>query len=396
MLCREEIMEEQEVLEMTKPFPTAGSKTRISKFLMANMTEHKVYVEPFAGSASLFFVKDESEKEVLNDLNLGVVSTYKELKSNAEGLVQYLKGKKWSVSKVRFKSILEWKPLRRRDQAYRHLYLAWNSFSGVGLRPRLTDAVKFDSRARTLIRSGERLKNTVITREDGLACIKKWDSENTFFYIDPPYPEAGIKLYAHDKFAYDINEFATALGKLKGKFILSLNDLPENIKAFKGFHVYRISTGYGETGLTAGNSKEYKEILVSNYPLPNLKSQRGSAIKSVSSINTGESYVSENISPSDVSSLREKMAGLEHDRWSRWMNYLFSQGEDKEDGSFVIPPDKVERWKRQAKTDYGNLEEGEKDSDRKEVDKTLSLLEDEGVSLHVVSYHKNGNDETEE
>lgn len=76
----------------------------------------------------------------------------------------------------------------------------------------------------------------------------------------------------------------------------------------------------------------------------------------------------------DTSALREALADLEHDRWSRWMRYLFTCGTFDSDGAFTIAPDKVTRWWRQMHVGYPLLTEREKDSDRQEADKTLALL----------------------
>lgn len=75
-----------------------------------------------------------------------------------------------------------------------------------------------------------------------------------------------------------------------------------------------------------------------------------------------------------VAELREKLAEQEHDRWSRWMAYLFSKGKMNDDGTWTMPKWAVERWSRQAMLVYGELSEEEKDSDRKEADHTLALL----------------------
>jgi hypothetical protein len=74
-------------------------------------------------------------------------------------------------------------------------------------------------------------------------------------------------------------------------------------------------------------------------------------------------------------SLRELLAIYAHDAWSGWMKYLFAQGHFRADnGSFVISQESVERWTRQMTTRYENLSEAEKDSDRNEADRILSLI----------------------
>lgn len=77
---------------------------------------------------------------------------------------------------------------------------------------------------------------------------------------------------------------------------------------------------------------------------------------------------------------REKLADLCHKQWSGWMKYLFSKCETLPTLSLngdiiVIPTWAVERWKRQINTPYKDLSEEEKNSDRKEADKFIELLE---------------------
>jgi len=72
----------------------------------------------------------------------------------------------------------------------------------------------------------------------------------------------------------------------------------------------------------------------------------------------------------------EAGADLEHDRWARWMQYLFSCCKRNPNGSMTIPPSLAQRWERQCATKYNDLPENEKESDRKEVRKYLPLLEE--------------------
>lgn len=68
----------------------------------------------------------------------------------------------------------------------------------------------------------------------------------------------------------------------------------------------------------------------------------------------------------------EEKADKQHQIWSHWMKYMFSQCDFGlpsvmsaiENGSCIISKDKVERWERQMNTDYKDLTENEKQSDR--------------------------------
>lgn len=75
--------------------------------------------------------------------------------------------------------------------------------------------------------------------------------------------------------------------------------------------------------------------------------------------------------------LREKLAAIEHERWSNWQRYLHGLCvEQPESKNLVIVRTMREHWERQMNTHYDKLTEAEKDSNRKEVDKYLPLLKD--------------------
>lgn len=74
--------------------------------------------------------------------------------------------------------------------------------------------------------------------------------------------------------------------------------------------------------------------------------------------------------------VREKLASYAHRAWSGWMDYLFEKSTLNPDGTVTIPAWAVERWKRQAKTSYADLPEREKDTDRKEADIMLRIVND--------------------
>jgi hypothetical protein len=87
-----------------------------------------------------------------------------------------------------------------------------------------------------------------------------------------------------------------------------------------------------------------------------------------------------NLSDEKKNELKEKLAGLCHKQWSIWMKYLFSKCEVNigygMKKTLVIPDYFVERWLRQMNTDYKDLNEVDKDSDREEADKFIDLVLD--------------------
>lgn len=91
--------------------------------------------------------------------------------------------------------------------------------------------------------------------------------------------------------------------------------------------------------------------------------------------------------------LIEKLADIEHQRWADWQQYLFSKCSLAENEcDLVIPIELVKRWQKQIETDYKNLSEKEKDSDREQVmrywpiissliDETEKQAYEEGLNL---------------
>lgn len=78
--------------------------------------------------------------------------------------------------------------------------------------------------------------------------------------------------------------------------------------------------------------------------------------------------------------LIERLAGYAHNAWAGWMRYLFSKCAPLDwhsalVGMLAIPPESVERWTRQMNTEYADLPEHEKESDRKEATEILKVME---------------------
>lgn len=72
--------------------------------------------------------------------------------------------------------------------------------------------------------------------------------------------------------------------------------------------------------------------------------------------------------------LLEKLSDSEHERWARWQKYLFSRCKPLPMGGLAIDPEDVKHWMRQIETEYSELSEREKDSDRKEARRTIELM----------------------
>lgn len=95
----------------------------------------------------------------------------------------------------------------------------------------------------------------------------------------------------------------------------------------------------------------------------------------------------------------ERVADEVHQVWCMWMEYMFKQGTHKQtthavfgkyspEKVWVMPEDKLERWTRQMKTDYQDLSEEEKESDREIAQKYLDIVLRENVKKDLEKLEK--------
>ena len=72
--------------------------------------------------------------------------------------------------------------------------------------------------------------------------------------------------------------------------------------------------------------------------------------------------------------LMEKLAHHEHARWSDWQKYVHKLCVEDDGQNLVIVRTMKEHWERQIKTDYKDLSDTEKDSDREQVMRYWPLI----------------------
>lgn len=246
-----------------------GGKYQLSKQVVSMIPQHHCYCEPFAGAAWVFFRKDRSEVEVLNDINADIITLYRVIQHHLEEFIRWFK---WVlVSRDEFNRWLKTDPQTLTDiqRAIRFFYIQKTSFAGRIDKP--TFGYAPSSRPRmNLLRVEEdlsaahlRLSEVYVENLHYAELIKRYDREKTFFYIDPPYWNCedyyGKNLFSKD----DFQVLSDQLANIKGKFLLSLNDTPEVREIFSRFTIEAVSVRYscGTTNTVA------KEVLIRNYEL---------------------------------------------------------------------------------------------------------------------------------
>ncbi len=72
----------------------------------------------------------------------------------------------------------------------------------------------------------------------------------------------------------------------------------------------------------------------------------------------------------------DALAKCAHDIWSHWMRYMFTLGCLMMDDTvtWTLKKESVERWRRQMNTEYADLSEKEKVSDREIAEKLIKPI----------------------
>jgi DNA adenine methylase len=90
--------------------------------------------------------------------------------------------------------------------------------------------------------------------------LRRYDRPATLFYLDPPY--FGRKLYHYNFNTEDFKQLAERLRTVKGKFVLSLNDVPEVRTLFHRFHIEDVQLSYTAQKVSG---RRYAEVLITNF-----------------------------------------------------------------------------------------------------------------------------------
>lgn len=106
-----------------------------------------------------------------------------------------------------------------------------------------------------------RLSRVFIEHLSWEECIRRYDRPHTLFYLDPPYwgTEGYGVVFGFEQYAL----MADLARTIKGKMIISVNDIPEMREAFNGLKMDSVDINYTVGG--ANRSKAVKELVIRNW-----------------------------------------------------------------------------------------------------------------------------------
>lgn len=245
-----------------------GGKRRLAPHILPLFPDHSCYVEPFAGAAALFFLKEPVKVEVLNDVNGDLVTLYRVVQHHLEEFVKHFK---WALASREIYKWLQITPVESLtdiQRAARFFYLQSLGFGGK-VEGRTFGTATTSKAALNLLRLEEqlsavhlRLHQVFIERLEWSACLQRYDRPHSLFYMDPPYWSTtgyGVNFGLEQ---YD--QMAELMGRMKGKAVVSVNDIPEMRAAFKGHHIKRVSIRYS-VGASGSGRDPKGELIICNF-----------------------------------------------------------------------------------------------------------------------------------
>lgn len=248
--------------------PWVGGKWLLAEKIIPLFPPHRCYVEVFGGAGSILFRKPESRVEILNDINLELVTLYRVVKHHLDEFVRYLR---WLlIAREEFERFRNSDPTILTDiqRAVRFYYLHRNAFtpglknpvfrSGWACRPYL-NWLRIEEK---LLATHLRLSRVFVECLPYELAIDRFDRPDTLFYLDPPYygnePLYGKCIFAREDFA----RLASQLARIKGSFVMSINDVPEIRRLYRRFAIRTVTTRY----ICGQSSRQpVRELLLTNF-----------------------------------------------------------------------------------------------------------------------------------
>lgn len=202
-----------------------GGKSRMLKDIMPLIPKHVCYCEPFAGGLAVLLAKERSPVEVVNDLNGNLVALYRNLQFHLPALLNELD---WLfTSRDNLFDFIKQPGLTELQRAARFLYVNRTSFGGgmtsFGVSKTSSIGFKHEVIGDLIGKAHKRLQGVVVENISYERCFKNYDSADSFFFCDPPYQDAPTGTYA----GWDekqLKQFRSEIGRLKGRWIVTLND----------------------------------------------------------------------------------------------------------------------------------------------------------------------------
>lgn len=225
-----------------------GSKWRMATWIASMLPPHDVYLEPYFGSGAVFFTKEPSRVEVINDLSGNVVTFFKVLRERPDDLARAIELTPYSraefdlahrndgaddLERARLFFARCWMSYGGKLGSRSGWRSVWDGSSGPGKRTAKISAVSlWRGLPPRIALAAARLTDAIIENRPAIAAIRQYGGPSTVLYVDPPYlqdvvlanrkaPKSWARYYEHEISDSDHRELLEVLKSYCGPVLLS-------------------------------------------------------------------------------------------------------------------------------------------------------------------------------
>lgn len=260
-------------IKMKTPLTYYGGKQKLCSTILSLIPQHTLYCEPFVGGGAIFFGKEPSETEVLNDTNKELINFYSVVQNRFVDLDAMIRVTLHSRRLHADASAIYNNPhlFDEIKRAWALWVLAMQSFSSMidgtwGYdRSGITTTKVTSKRGAFTEEFALRLQNVQLECADALYIMQSRDCPEAFFYCDPPYYNSNCGHYDGYTEA-DFEALLKALAGLQGRFLLSSypSDLLAKYARKNGWKTRSVEQ---RVSVNKGYGKKKVEVLTANFEI---------------------------------------------------------------------------------------------------------------------------------
>lgn len=208
-----------------------GSKWSLAGVIVSHFEEHYHYVEPYFGSGAVFFTKEPSGHELINDSHSLVVNFFRVLRDRTDELLFALETTPWSREEYDQSHLVTGDEL---EDARRFVTRVWQAhasdlakktgWKNRGSRQRAGGmSLRWQKVPGELAELARRLKDAEIENRPAIEVIRRFATPDTLIYADPPYlmETRTQKMYASEMSVEEHIEMLDALVAHPGPAVIS-------------------------------------------------------------------------------------------------------------------------------------------------------------------------------
>jgi DNA adenine methylase len=265
-----------------------GGKFSHLDWLLPLLPETTHYCEPFGGSAAVLLNREPSPVETYNDIDGEVVNFFRVLRDEQDALIQAIGLTPFSREEIRIATEEPLEGISDLERARRFFVrarqvrtgLAQTASAGRWAHCKLTSRAGMAGAVSRWLGSVEGLSEIVqrllrvqIENAPAIEVIQRFDSDQTLFYCDPPYPHdsrSDVNAYGFEMTDSEHRELAEVLHSVQGKVALSSYHSKLMDKLYKDWdYIESPPKKAHSTNTRSDNVKQDRiEVLWVNYEIP--------------------------------------------------------------------------------------------------------------------------------